>query len=87
MDIGIKHDSADLREDGKICIFCQTEYYYASAIGQEIFDEKVIASLKKMLDSKFEEPVWLVVENSDGTMESVFVEKQVIENMGPWEEE
>lgn len=79
MDVGIRYDSSDLRENGVICIACKVEYEYAKAIGEELFNELCSAKISQYLHEHFTEPILVQFEEPDGRIESRFMEREVYE--------
>ena len=81
MDIGVRYDSTDLRENGVVCVACKVEYMYANAIGEELFNELCSAKINQYLFERFKEPILVQFEEPDGRIESRFMEKDVYEQM------
>lgn len=81
MDIGVPYNSPSLREDDVICTACQVEYAYADAIGEDVFTELCLAQLAKFFSDRFKDPIMVSVEDDDGNIEPIFMEKDDYERL------
>lgn len=46
MDKGVDKRSAELTEDGIVCLACRIEGIYEEAVGSEVFDDEAITEIK-----------------------------------------
>lgn len=81
LDNGAEPLSSELRVDGKACVFCQVEHYYAEAIGQDLFNEQVLVRLQQFLDERYTDPVAVCFIDDEGKEELVIIERAIAESM------
>jgi hypothetical protein len=81
MDQGVPHNSERLRKENSICIFCKTEYIYAEAIGEQVFNEQMSARIMALLDENFEDPIAIMVKDEDGVEQFRIVDRKDAEKL------
>lgn len=76
---GVPHTSKELRKNDYICMYCRTEYIYAEAIGEALFQEQMQARITAFLDEHFEDPITIEVTDSEGVSHLQIIEKEDID--------